>query len=304
MRPDGTMKQILILISLAMLASGCSIKKIAVNSVGDALAGGGGVWMSDNDPELVKEAIPFGLKMNESLLEVSPDHRGLLKATAQGFAAYAFLLGQEADRAAEDDLARARALRARSSILFLRGRDYALHGLEVRHPGFTGSLKADREAVLADTDADDAGLLYWAGACWAGALGAAKDNLVLVNEFPIAGALVGRVLELDDGYERGAAHEFFVAYEAGRPGGSRDAARGHYRRALELSDGERASVYLALAESVSVAEQDVAEFRDMLARARAIDPDDKPDIRLLNIIARQRADWLEGQIPDLFAVMQ
>jgi hypothetical protein len=241
--------------------------------------------MSDNDPELVKEAIPFGLKMNESLLEVSPDHRGLLQATAQGFVAYAFLLKEEADMAAADDRPRARKLRVRSSLLFLRGREYALRGLQVRHPEFTDRLRSDRDAVLAETVADDANLLYWAGASWAGALSTAKDNLTLVQELPIAGALVGRVLELDESYGRGSAHEFFVAYEAGRPGGNRDLARAHYRRALELSDGERASVYLALAESVSVAEQDVGEFRDMLARARAIDPDAAPENRLLNVIA-------------------
>lgn len=294
------MKRILILIMLAMLASGCSIKKVAVNSIGNALSDGGGVWMSDNDPELVKEAIPFGLKMNESLLEVSPDHRGLLRATAQGFAAYGFLLKEEADRAADVDLPKARKLRTRSSRLFLRGRDYALRGLEARYPDFTDRLKTDRAAALAATDIEDAGLLYWAGASWAGALSTAKDNLVLVQELPTAAALVGRVLELDDAYGRGSAHEFFVAYEAGRPGGSRESARAHYRRALELSGGERASVYLTLAESVSVAAQDVGEFRDMLARARAIDPERIPENRLLNTIARERADWLATQIPELF----
>ena len=111
-------------------------------------------------------------------------------------------------------------------------------------------------------------------------------------------------LDLDDAYDDGAAHEFFISYEAGRPGGSLEAARVHYERALELSGGERASVFLALAESVSVAEQDVAEFRALLNQARAIDPDETPDSRLLNIVAQERADWLEGQIPELFLVMQ
>ncbi len=55
---------------------------------------------------------------------------------------------------------------------------------------------------------------------------------------------------------------------------------------------------------MSVAEQDVAEFRTLLDRARAIDPDDNPETRLLNIIAQERADWLETQIPDLFLVAQ
>lgn len=298
------MRRALILALAGVLVAGCSIKKMAVNSIGDALSGGGGVWMSDNDPELIKEAIPFGLKTNESLLEVSPEHVGLLEATAQGFTAYAFLLKEEADRAEGSDLQEARRLRARSSKLFIRGRDYALRGLEVRHPGFAEGLKKDRAATLAQTEEEDAGLLYWAGAAWAGALSVAKDNLQLIAEFPTAGALVGRVMELDEAYSDGSAHEFFVAYEAGRPGGSLAEARQHYERALELSRGERASVYLALAESVSVSEQNVREFRTMLKQARAIDPDEKPENRLLNIIAQERADWLETQIPELFLETQ
>lgn len=277
---------------------------MAANAVGDALADGGSVWMSDNDPQLIKEAIPFGLKTNESLLQISPEHLGLLEATAQGFAAYAFLLKEEADRLEAKDLQQARRLRARSSKLFVRGRDYALRGLEVRHPGFTEGIRNHRDAMLARTEDRDSGLLYWAGASWAGALSVAKDNLALIAEFPTAGALVQRVLELDDGYGEGAAHEFLISYEAGRPGGSLDTARAHYERALAQSRGERASVFVALAESVSVAEQDVSEFRTLLDRARAIDPDERPDSRLLNIIAQERADWLESQIPNLFLVTQ
>ncbi len=298
------MKRVLVLAMAGLLVAGCSVKKMAANAVGDAMSGGGGVWMSDEDPELVKEAIPFGLKTNESLLEISPEHLGLLEGTAQGFAAYAFLLSEEADRTEATDLQRARKLRARSSRLFVRGRDYALRGLEVRHPGFTEGLRSQRDATLAQTDEKDLALLYWAGASWAGALSVAKDNLKLMVEFPTAGALVQRVLELDDAFDDGSAHEFFISYEAGRPGGSLAAARGHYEQALELSRGERASVYVALAESVSVAEQDVAEFRTLLDRARAIDPDENPDSRLLNVIAQERAKWLETRIPDLFLVAQ
>jgi hypothetical protein len=285
---------------LGLLISGCSIKKSVVNSIGDALSGGGSVWMSDNDPELIKEALPFGLKTNESLLEISPEHLGLLQATAQGFSAYAFLLKQEADREEKDDLRWARKLRARSSKLFLRARDYALRGLDIRHPGFSEGLKKDWRTTLMQTDEEDVGLLYWAGASWAGALSVAKDDLTLVAALPIAGAMVQRVLEIDDTYGDGAAHEFFVAYEAGRPGGSIVCAREHYQRALELSGGGRASVYLALAESVSVPAQDVKEFRAMLTRAGAIDPEANPESRLLNIIAQERASWLEERIPELF----
>ena len=94
---------ILIAISPLVLG-GCSVRQSAVNFIGDTLAGGGGVYASDDDPELIREALPFGLKTFESLLEVAPNHQGLLLAAARGFTAYAFLLQDAADRLDESNL--------------------------------------------------------------------------------------------------------------------------------------------------------------------------------------------------------
>src|SRR5262245_23362409 len=71
--------------SLALMLCGCSIKKMAINRLGDALAGGGNTFASDDDPELVKAAVPFSLKLIESLLAESPSHPGLLLAATSGF---------------------------------------------------------------------------------------------------------------------------------------------------------------------------------------------------------------------------
>jgi predicted anti-sigma-YlaC factor YlaD len=283
-----------------LLLAACSVKKTAVNIIGDTLAGSGGVYASDDDPELIREAIPFGLKTYEGLLEVSPEHEGILLAAAGGFTAYAYMLQDDADQLDETDLPQARKLRVRARKLYLRGRDYALRGLEVEHPHFTAVLETDRNSALALTTEDDVSFLYWAGASWAGALSAAKDDLDLIAELPTAGALVGRVLELDETYDLGAAHEFFISYEGSRPGGSAERAREHYRRALEISQGQRASVHLALAESVTIQEQNLAEFKALIAAALAVDPDKEPNLRLANIIAQRRALWLQERIPDLF----
>ncbi len=294
------MRKLLLVTLLGASVAACSVKRMAVDVIGDALAGGGGVWLSDEDPELIGEAIPFALKTYESLLAVSPGHQGLLFAAANGFTAYAYLLQNRADRLDGADLERARELRARASRLYRRGRDYALRGLDVAHAGFSDRIRRDTTAALAATTEDDVPFLYWAGAAWAGALSAAKDDLDLIAELPIAGALVGRALELDETYRSGAAHEFFISYEGGRPGGSAERAREHYRRALELSDGVRASVHLALAETVAVPEQNLAEFRSLIAAALAVDPERAPEIRLVNTIAGRRARWLESRIPELF----
>ena len=108
-------------------------------------------------------------------------------------------------------------------------------------------------------------------------LAADPGNLELLAELPIAAALVRRVLELDAAFDAGAADEFFIAYEAGRPGGDLRAARAHYERAVVLSGGRRASVHLALAESVAVQEQDIGAFRRLIAAALAVDPDGAPE---------------------------
>ena len=292
-------KLIIIAVSGLMLA-GCSITQTAADIVGDALSDGGGAYASDDDPELVFEALPFGLKTYESVLELSPEHRGLLLASAKGFTVYAYLIQNKADRLAECDLGRARQMRARARKLYLRGRDYALRGLAVAHEDFAAGLYEDRSAALARTGVEDVAFLYWAGAAWAGALSAVKDDLDLIAELPIAGDLVARVIELDESYEEGAAHEFFISYEGNRPGGSNVRAREHYRRALEVSGGRRAPTHLALAEAVAVSEQNLTEFRALLEAALAVDPDRVPQLRLANAIARERATWLKGRIPDLF----
>ena len=48
-----------------------------------------GAFVSDDDPELVRSAVPFALKAEESLLSAEPGHRGLLLALARGFTQYA-----------------------------------------------------------------------------------------------------------------------------------------------------------------------------------------------------------------------
>ena len=68
-RISGAIKIFNIFALFCVLTTGCStIKKVAINKMGDALAEGGTTFTSDDDPELVKAAIPFSLKLMESLL--------------------------------------------------------------------------------------------------------------------------------------------------------------------------------------------------------------------------------------------
>lgn len=291
----GLAGRFLALALAAVILGGC-IKTMIANSISSS----GTVFSSDEDPDLVREALPFGLKFQESLLADLPKHRGLLLALARGFTAYAYLIQQEADEIDKADYRRARVMRARARDLYIRARDYALRGLGVEHAGFGARLREDHAAVLAKTGGDDIEFLYWAGASWGAALGVAKGDLELVAEVPLAEAMVKRVLEIDETYDRGAAHEFLVSYEGSRPGGSAEVARSHYDRALELSGGTRASTYLALATSVVLSEQNLTEFRMLIALALAVDLSAAPELRLVNTVSHRRALLLQSRISDLF----
>jgi predicted anti-sigma-YlaC factor YlaD len=281
---------------LGFVAPACSIKKLAVNKLGDALAEGGATFSSDDDPELVEAAAPFSLKLMESLLAESPRHRALLTAVSSGFTQYAYaFVHLEADRLEDRDLDAATAAWDRAKRLYLRARDYALRGLEVRHEGLGKSLREDPGTALTEMDASDVPLLYWTAVSWAGAITLSKDDPDLVGDLPIVEELVDRALELDESFKDGAIHDFLIVYEMTRPGGEGDPAaraRDHFERAMELTAGQLASPLVSLAESVAVAEQDRAQFEDLLHRAVAIDPDSRPEWRLSNLIFQRRAHWL------------
>ena len=281
----------------------CSIKRIAVNALGNALAEGGSVYARDDDPELVWEAVPFGLKTVEGLLEESPRHKGLLFAAASGFVQYAYAhVQQEADFVEARDLARATELRSRARRLYLRALGYGFRGLEVDLPGLRERLRGEGAPALARTRKEHVPLLYWTGLAWFAAISVSKDDSELTADQAQAEALMRRALALDEGYDRGALHDFFISWE-GRGeavGGSFDRARVHLERAEALTGGRRVSALVNFAETVSVARQDRPEFERLLRQALAIDPGALPDMRLSNLVYQKRARWLLGRADELF----
>src|SRR6266480_2229933 len=97
-------RPVALIIILVTTIPGCSIKKVAINRLGDALAGSGTTFAADDDPELIESAVPFSLKLIESLLAESPNHRGMLIAASSGFTQYAYaFIQQQADEAEDRD---------------------------------------------------------------------------------------------------------------------------------------------------------------------------------------------------------
>ena len=284
-------------LGLAVLfTSGCSIKKIAMNQLGDALSGGGTVFSSDEDPELVKDALPFSLKLMESVLAEAPEHRGLLLSLASGFTQYGYGFVQlDADEIEDDDYDKAQELRDRAKLLYLRAKRYGIRGLEVKYPNFEARLISDRDAALKELDEDEIPYLYWAGLSWAAAIALSLDDPQELGNLAIAESMLERALELNPDWDSGTLRGFFVTYEMSRTSGTGDPikkATEHFIEAKRLSGGLMASNYVAYAESVAIEKQDKELFISLLNQALAIDLDARPDWRLSNTIYQRRAKWL------------
>jgi len=293
-----------IAITLGAGSTGCSVKRFAINKIGDSLASSGSTFASDDDLELVGQAVPFSLKLIESLLSESPKHQGLLLAAASGFTQYAYVyVHQEADFLESHDLEKADALRSRARRLYLRARDYGLRGLEGRYPAFRQQLRLNADNAVHTAKRSDVALLYWTAAAWGSAISVSKNTPDLIADQPLVQALIDRAYKLDPDFEAGAIESFLINYEPARQGTAGDAsarARQHFERAVALTGGGLASPFVSLAEAVSVPNQDRAEFESLLKRALAIEADRKPECRLQNLAAQRRARWLIEREDDLF----
>jgi predicted anti-sigma-YlaC factor YlaD len=291
---------------LATASAGCSLKTYAINMVGDALASGNSVYETDEDIDLVGQALPFGLKLTESLLEQSPNHHGLLLTACRGFVLYSYAYVQyESEVTSEDDLDRGGALRNRARRLYQRGLRYCFRSFEQSYPNLEAGLLKDPKAAVAPIGARnktrDVELLYWTAAALGLAISASPDDPAMLARLPEVEAMLDRALVLDERWDGGALHEFKVIFAGARPGAPADVAliRRHYERALELSKGMSAGLYIAYAEAVALPAQNKAEFRALLEKALAVDPDLVPRDRLANLVSQRRARWLLDRTDDL-----
>jgi predicted anti-sigma-YlaC factor YlaD len=287
-------------LALAAFSAGCSVQRFAANQLADTLAASGTTYASDDDPELVGAALPFGLKLMESVLASAPEHRDLLAATSAGFTQYAYaFVHQEGDALGLDDTDRAWLAWNRARRLYLRARDYGLRGLDVTLPGFSAELRTSHAAAVARAGPAEVDLLYWTAVSWAAAVSLGKDDPSLVAELPIVSALIDRALAVDEDWDRGAIHSFLVTYVMSRPDAEGDRvtdAKRHFDRAVELSQGMAAGPHLAWAESVCLVREDRACFEQALAAALRIDAGALPSLRLVNTVMQRRATWLLANV--------
>ena len=292
----------LVLGACICLASACSVKKFAVRQVGDALSSGPSTFETDPDVDLVGDALPFSLKFVESLLEITPRHRGLLVTAAKGFALYALAyVDTPGEMLADQDYQEGKRLRQRAKRLYLRSLAFSMRALEAAYPGISEDFRNSPGSAASRVSKKHIDLLYWAGAALGLSVSADPTDASMVVRLREVEAMLDRALELDETWDRGAFHEFRLSLESAKPGGGAESVmEASYLRALQLSAGQRAGLFVAYAEVRAIPNQDRELFEELLNKALAVDPDAHEQYRLLNHLAHRRALWLRAKIDDLF----
>lgn len=301
--------QLLFVVLSVAVVSSCSINRMMVRRFSDVLSGGDGVnvFTTDDDPELIEAALPFVLKLHDALLQQDPRNEALVVSAAGGYVSYANgFLQTPATMLEPQQFEQRERMLARAKNLYLRGRDLALQQLVSRLPDLQRSPESPEfDAALQQTAASDVALLYWAAAGWAGAWSTDPFDLDLALSVPTAARLMERAYQLQPDFDNGAIHEFYISYYAALPeglGGDRALARWHYQRAVDLAAGRKSSPYVTLALAVSLPEQNLEEFVDLMERALAVEPDAAPEYRLLNEIRRREARWYLDHLDRFFLV--
>jgi predicted anti-sigma-YlaC factor YlaD len=304
--PPGMARCAVLALALPALAGCGAIRGAAINTVASTLSETGTTFSSDNDPELIRESIPFALKLYESILESTPRHKDLLIATCSAFTQYAYgFLETDAEALGEGKHEEVVALKARALKLYIRGKDYCMRAMDVRWKGVSAAIMRDPAAAIARVNVKrgDVPLLYWTAASLGAAVSLGLDKPELVVDLPTVRALAERALSLDAAWNKGALHELMITIDSlpEAMGGSPARARDHFDKAVKIQGGNSPGPYVALATGVMVPAQDRAGFEKLLNEALAIDPEKDPATRLVTLITQRRARALLDNIDVKFS---
>ena len=293
-----------------LLAAGCvSLDKVALNVVGDALTADGSntVFTGDNDPKLVGDALPFAIKMYESLASANPTHPALKRSVGMLYVMYAnaFVAGP-ADFYPIERLDEKNAAKKRALNLYLRGKDFVLQGLDLRYPGFQQAWNsADATAFppfIKRLKKADVGYLYWLCAGQLAAFALQPMNLSLGTNVPKSMALLNAAYVLDPDYQKSTLDELLVSVNASVPrelGGIPENAQLYYDRALQKNPASTGA-WLAWATSIDIATQNREHFVELMNKVLTVDAAEDPNSTLPTLLNQERARWYLSQLDDLF----
>lgn len=276
----------------AAALSGCSRAGLAVGAMTPILENTKVAAFASNDVRTFNAATPSNLLLLEGLIRTEPGNRSLRVTASMLYFSYAFTFDDPADA----DYA---------SMLYSKGLE---HGRSALFRNKTVAAAWDRPfdefaqgvKAIAAKDLEPA---VWTVANWSQIIALHLDSTQILTQIPRVVALLDRVIEIDGAYFEGLPHMIMGSLHAFRPplmGGDPEASRESFEKALGVSQARFLLASYFYAKFYCHRVQDAEDFEKTLRYV--IDQPDTimPEYRLLNAIARKKADRLLKEKDELF----
>ena len=246
--------------------------------------------LNQDDPETVKAGAPSYMLLLDSFLEGDPDNADLLAAGATLYASYGAVFADDPERAAR---------------LTTRARNYAQGAIcESYTPacGWPDSNYDEFVATLDGVGARQSEYLYAYGFATLAYLRADSDDWNSLAELPQVEALFSRYLEIAAQDADAAVHTYMGILLTLRPpslGGRPEEARGHFEKAIAMSDGKDLSAKVEYAKGYAKLLYE-RELHDRLL-GEVVEASPYADgLTLSNVMAQEEAKRLLVEADDYF----
>ena len=247
--------------------------------------------VNHNDPQMVVEAIPSYLLLQESLLAGDPDNETLLMSTANLYSSYITLA---------DNLDSKRKQRLSQTAF-----DHALHGACLHKQAFCAlneKVYDDFVQIIKASELDDLDSLYGLGSSWANWIQSNREDWNAVAQLAQVKYIMNHVVAAKEDYKSGEAYLYSAVMECIVPpalGGKPDVAKQNFEKALQLSNNKNLMVHVLYAKHYARMMFD-RELHDTLLN-KVIDAQaDQKELTLSNTLAQQQAKKLLDSADEYF----
>ena len=246
--------------------------------------------LNQDDPELVREALPAYLLLIDSFIEADPENSVTLSSGSQLYAAYGAAFVDDAERA---------------RTLTTRARDYGNRALcaadaaacALRSLDFDGYTEAIRSIGQADVEPLFSYSL--ANLAW---IRSNADDYAALADLPKIEVALEHLMSLDPGPNAASASMYLGILKTLRPaalGGDPEAGKMWFERGIELSDGQDLAIKVEYARGYARQIYD-RELHDRLLNEVLSADVEVTGLVLFNKLAREQAKQLLASADDYF----
>jgi len=270
--------------------SACSLNQIVMNAASGFMESGIQSVYSEGDLELAKNFLSSNLKIIEILASKDTSNARVNLLAAQAFGAYAMAFVEDENP-------------ERASALYKRGLAYSFRSLPSKKR-FDEQVTIDQlENLLLSYEKNDVPALFWLGYNWGQFILQHLDDPMTIVHLSKVEMIMRRVMELDENYNFAGVDLFYGCFYAARPpflGGNPEKGKQYFERNNELNGNSFFMSQYFLAKYYAVQIQDRQLFDSLLSEIEQADIDARPDIRLMNALAKEKTARLRLMEPDLF----